>query len=67
MKLSLNATGAWRNIVEFDERFLVPVKCDSRQLALTSRGRPPKLRITDDHGAVLCYCEGADYQWRAAR
>lgn len=66
MKLQLNATGAWRNTVEFDARFMELVQRESRQLVLYSRGRPPKLRITDDQGTVLYYCDGADYEWRPA-
>lgn len=62
MKLQLNNSGAWKNLLDFDAAALTEVMhLTSRLYALATPDRPvPSLRITGDDDKVQHY-------WHAAR
>lgn len=66
LKLQINDSGAWRDILRFDFHNEPEVREHARQLVLLADNRKLKLRIHDKDDGVQAYCAGPDFVWRSA-
>lgn len=68
MKLQINDTGAWRNLMTFSVQEVESVKVLSALLmdCAATAGRVPKLQICDERGPVLTWNDVAE-GWKVPR
>lgn len=72
MKLQINDSGSWRNIVSFERHNLALIQDTSRQMMSHSSNTHVKLRIIEEgHTDALGYCVYSpmweQWQWTDAR
>lgn len=63
MKLQVNTSGAWRNVVEFDQTQLRHVQAAVIPLA-REVGDRATWRVTEDGRAALAYLSAPKFTWR---
>ena len=70
MKLQVNASGAWRDVLSFDPKHERSIKTHAIPLAkaagLAAKVRAPSWRITDDGFSAKAYLQSPAYRWRSA-
>jgi hypothetical protein len=65
VKLQINDSGFWRNVVSFEEGDQPQIRSAATCLMINSTGKGT-LRILGDNGDVLAYWDGAPREWRCA-
>jgi len=55
MKLQINTTGAWRDVIRYDERDDSIVRQSAATVASLSDPKPAKLRLLGESGEVTGY------------
>ena len=71
MRLQVNTSGAWRDVVSFDSKFRREVQTHAvplaKALGVANEGRKyPSWRISEDGRTAVAYLEAPGYKWRAA-
>lgn len=65
MKLQVNNTGAWRDVIRFDLRDEASIRQHAATLVRLSDGKAT-LRIADDQNNATARCSGPEFEWRNA-
>lgn len=62
MKLQVNTSGAWRDVIRFDAADEAFIRQQSANLLRVSDGKA-SLRIADDQNTATARCIGPDFEW----
>ena len=63
MKLQLNESGSWRNVLTFNPEQRANVE-DTAAMLVRAAGGSASLSILDDAGARVAICSGPDFVWK---
>lgn len=66
MRLDINNSGAWKNLVEFPDNNLAVVRAAVSSLVKASDGGRAKYKISDEDGARF-YLEAPSPEWKPAK
>ncbi len=66
MKLQVNNTGAWRDVIRFDAKDEATIRQHAATLVRLSDGKA-SLRIADDQNTATARCVGPEFDWVNAR
>ncbi|MDZ7595850.1 MAG: hypothetical protein U0932_14470 [Thiobacillus sp.] len=66
MKLQVNNTGAWRDVIRFDAGDEAFIRQQAYNLLRLSDGKA-SMRIADDQNTATARCKGPEFEWVNAR
>lgn len=63
MKLQLNESGSWRNVLTFNQEQQANVE-ETAAMLVRAAGGSASLSMLDDSGTRIAYCAGPDFVWK---